>query len=300
MPSVNANGIQIEYDTFGNPSSPPLLLIMGLGGQLIHCNETFCRQLAERDLFVIRYDNRDTGLSTKFEASSLTDILELFGSLKQGKAFETPYTLEDMADDADGLLGALNIEAAHICGTSMGGMIAQVLAIRHPQRLMSLTSIYSTTGNPQLPQPQPDAMEVMMMPPPTERQAYIEFVVKTWRIISGAGFPFDDEYARIIAAHAYDRSFYPQGVGRQLAAILTQKDRKSALGSITVPTLVIHGSDDPLVPDKHGKDTADAIPGAELLVIDGMGHDLPQASGPWPQIIEAISYHTKRIWNERL
>ncbi|MGD9371239.1 MAG: alpha/beta fold hydrolase [Desulfobacterales bacterium] len=295
MPTINAKGIQIEYDTFGSPSSPALLLIMGLGGQLIHWNEAFCRQLAQQDLFVIRYDSRDTGLSTKFEDAGLTDISELFESLKQGKAFKAPYTLEDLADDAIGLLEALNIEAAHICGASMGGMIAQVVALRHPQRLLSLISIYSTTGNPQLPPPQPEAMETLMEPPPTERRAYIDFVAKTWRIISGSGFPFDEEYARTTAAQAYDRSFYPQGVGRQLAAVLNQKDRRSALASVTVPTLVIHGSDDPLVPDEHGKDTADAIPGADLLLIEGMGHDLPQAGGPWPQIVEAIGDHIKRV-----
>jgi pimeloyl-ACP methyl ester carboxylesterase len=294
MPNVKANRIQIEYDTFGNPSSPPLLLIMGLGGQLIHWDEKFCRQLADKGLFIIRYDNRDTGLSTKFEAAGLPDMAELLNARLQGRSIETPYTLEDMAADAAGLLKALNIKKAHICGTSMGGMIAQTLAIRHPARLLSLISIYSTTGNPDLPPPQPEAMEALMTPPPADHQGYIEFNVRTMQAIAGSGFPFDEAFIRRISAQAYDRTFYPQGVGRQMMAVMAQEDRTAALASVTVPTLVIHGTADPLVPMEHGKDTANAIPGAKLLLVEGMGHDLPHLKGPWPQVIDAIAAHTKK------
>lgn len=294
MPTVNANGIQIEYDNFGNPSCPPLLLIMGLGGQLIHWEEDFCRQLADKGLFIIRYDNRDAGLSTKFEAAGLPDMAELLSARLQGRSIETPYTLEDMAADAAGLLDALNIKKAHICGSSMGGMIAQTLAIRHPARLLSLISIYSTTGDPDLPPLQPAALEALMTPPPADRQGYIEFNVKTMQAIAGSGFPYDAQFIRDISAKAYDRAFYPPGVGRQMLAVMTQENRKPALASVTVPTLVIHGTADPLVPAAHGRDTANAIPGAQLLLVDGLGHELPWIKEPWPQVIDAIAAHTKQ------
>jgi pimeloyl-ACP methyl ester carboxylesterase len=295
MPKAKANGIQIEYETFGNPTAPPLLLIMGLGGQLIHWDQELCKQFAGNGHFVIRFDNRDSGLSTKFDEAGLPDMSELFNKISRGEAIETPYTFNDLADDAAGLLDALDVNKAHICGASMGGMIAQTLAIRHPQRVLSLISIYSTTGNPELPQPQTGAMEVLMMPPPSERQAFIDHTVKTLQIIAGSGFPFDENYVRNIAAESYDRCFYPQGVTRQLTAVLTQENRKSALASLSAPTLVIHGTDDPLVPVECGKDTADAIPGSELLIIEGMGHDLPHKGDPWTQIVEAVSVHTEMV-----
>ncbi len=295
MPHVKVNEIQIEYDTIGNPSSPPLLLIMGLGGQLIHWDDDFCRQLTDRGLFIIRFDNRDTGLSTKIEAAGLPDMSALLDARLQGQSIQAPYTLNDMADDAAKLLEALDIEKAHICGSSMGGMIAQTLAMRHPQRLLSLTSIYSTTGNPDLPQPQPAAMQALLTPQPVERQAYIDFNVITMQAIAGSGFPFDEHFIRGISARAYDRAFYPPGVGRQMTAVMAQEDRTSALGSVTVPTLVIHGTADPLVPAAHGQATADAIPGAQLLLVEGMGHDLPHTKGPWPRVIDAIVAHTKAV-----
>jgi pimeloyl-ACP methyl ester carboxylesterase len=293
MPKVKANGIEIEYDTIGNPASPALLLIMGLGGQLIHWDLDFCRQLAGKGLFVIRFDNRDTGLSTKFETAGLPDMSAIIQALMQGRSIETPYSVNDMADDAVGLLDALDIKKAHICGCSMGGMIAQSLAIRHPQRVLSLISIYSTTGNPDLPPPQAEGMDALMTPPPSERQACIEYNVKAMKALAGSGFAFDEQFIRSLSALAYDRAFYPQGVGRQMTAVMTQDNRKAALASVTVPTLVIHGTADPLLPPEHGRDTADAIPGARLMLIEGMGHDLPDTKGPWPQIIDAIVDHTK-------
>jgi pimeloyl-ACP methyl ester carboxylesterase len=295
MPHVRANEIQLEYDTIGNRACPPLLLIMGLGGQLIHWDDDFCRQLADRGLYIVRFDNRDTGLSTRFESAGLPDMAELLDARLQGRSIRAPYTLDDMADDAAKLLEALDIKKAHICGSSMGGMIAQTLALRHPQRLLTLTSIYSTTGSPDLPQPQPAAMEALLTPQPAERQAYIDFNVITMQAIAGSGFPFDEQFIRSISARAYDRAFYPPGVGRQMMAVMVQEDRTAALGSVTVPTLVIHGTADPLVPAAHGQATAEAIPGAQLLLVEGMGHDLPHINGPWPQVIDAIVAHTKAV-----
>jgi len=291
MSKVTANGIQIEYETFGNPSDRPLLLIMGLGGQLIFWDDALCRDLAERGHYVIRFDNRDTGLSTKFDEAGVPDIVETIGKIMQGQEISIPYTLEDMADDTAGLLDALGIEKAHLCGISMGGMIAQTMAIRHPSRLLSMISIYSSTGNPELPRPKPEVMGFLIAIPPREREAFIKHMVGLFKAIAGHGFPFDEEWTRKIIAQGYDRCFYPQGMARQLVAILTQRNRKPALASVKVPTLVIHGTADPLVSVEGGKDTAEAIPGAQLMLIEGMGHDLPHGGG-WPQIVEAITAHT--------
>jgi pimeloyl-ACP methyl ester carboxylesterase len=291
---IDANGIQIEYDTFGKPGSPALLLIVGLANQLIHWDEALCQQLARRGHYVIRFDNRDAGLSTKLAEAGIPDIGQIMEARRKGEEIKPPYTIEDMADDAVGLLDALGIEAAHICGMSMGGMIAQTIALNHRQRVLSLISIYSHTGNPALPEPKPEAMECLFAPPPQEREANIAYSLKVFRTTSGSGFPLDEKWHRNIAAQAYDRAFYPEGVARQLAAVLTQKNRKPDLGSILVPTLVIHGADDPLVPLEGGEDTAEAIPGAELIIIDGMGHDLPH-DGAWTKIINAMVDHTHKV-----
>ncbi len=292
MPKIIANNIEIEYDTFGDPLSNPLLLIMGLGAQMISWEEEFCELLVNHGFYVIRFDNRDVGLSTKFEEIGVPDIMKLVIGAQRGEKIEFPYTLEDMADDAIGLLDALKIDKAHICGASMGAMIVQVIAVRYPSRVLSLTSIMGSTGNPDLPQPKQEAMKVILTPAPTEREAYIEESVKRWRVLYGTGFPFDEERRRKMATRAYDRSFYPQGFARQLAAILASGNRRPTLASIKVPTLVIHGGDDPLVPVEGGKDTAEAIPGAELLIIDGMGHSLPPET--WPQIVGAIATNTAK------
>ena len=291
MSRAAANGIQIEHETFGKPSGRPLLLIIGLGGQLIQWDESLCRDLAARGHYVIRYDNRDTGLSGKFDQAGEPDIMEALGKIMNGDNSVAAYSMEDMADDAAGLLEALGIPAAHVCGMSMGGMIAQTLALRHPFRVLSLTSIYSHTGNPRLPQPKPEILGALITPPPAEREANIEHMLNLFRMIAGPGFPFEEEWVRRIMAESYDRCFYPQGMARQLMAILTQKNRTSALASLKVPTLVIHGTSDPLVPVEGGKETAAAIPGAELILIEGMGHDLPHG-GAWPKIVEAVTAHT--------
>lgn len=275
MPKATANkDVVIEYETIGNRAARPLVLIGGLATQLIQWDDDLCGDLAGRGHFVIRFDNRDTGLSTKCDRS-------LFGS----------YTLDDMADDVAGLLDFLGIDKAHICGTSMGGMIAQTVAIRHPSRVQSLISIYSTTGNKDLPPPKPDAIAFLLAPAPTEREAYIEHMIALFKVMAGKGFAFDEAWTRMVTARAYDRSFSPDGTARHVNAVMKQPDRRNALHSVTVPTLVIHGTDDPVIPFEAGKDTAEAIPGAELILIEGMGHDLPHG-GAWPRIVELITQHT--------
>jgi pimeloyl-ACP methyl ester carboxylesterase len=294
MAQADSNGIQIEYETFGEPGSQPLLLIMGVAGQLILWDEELCRKIAQRGHYVIRFDNRDVGLSTKMDDAGVPDIMKTIEALMMGEAVHPPYTIEDMADDAVGLLDALDIEKAHICGMSMGGMIAQTIAVNYPQRVSSLISIYSNMGDPEDPQPKPEAFELLTTPFPEEREACIEHTMKLFHTITGPGFPFDEEWHRNIAAKAFDRAFYPQGPARQFVAILTQKNRRPALASTSIPTLVVHGTDDPLVPVECGKNTAAAIPGAELMIIDGMGHDIPH-SGAWSQIVDAIVDHTRKV-----
>jgi pimeloyl-ACP methyl ester carboxylesterase len=292
MASVRANGIEIEVERFGPESGRPLLLVMGLGGQAIMWDDGFCQALVERGHHVIRFDNRDVGLSTKFGAAGIPDVAALMMRAAAGEALEVAYTLDDLADDAVGLLDALGIESAHVCGASMGGMIVQTLAIRHPARLRSMTSIMSTTGKPSLPPGRPEAMGVLMLPPPTDRAGSLDAAVRTWRTIGSPGFPFDEEKIRARAGRLYDRSFYPEGTARQLAAVVAAGSRADLLRDVTTPTLVIHGAEDPLIPLSGGQDTADSIPGAALLVIEGMGHDLPE--GAWPRLVGAISEHTAK------
>jgi pimeloyl-ACP methyl ester carboxylesterase len=281
MAKVDAKGIQIEYETTGEPEGRPLLLIIGLADQLIHWDDALCEDLAARGHYVIRFDNRDSGLSTKCDGPVPL----------QGQKASPAYSLDDMADDAIGLLDALGIARAHLCGASMGGMIAQCAAVRHPSRCLSLTSIYSTTGNRSLPPPDPEVMDLLLTPAPRDREGYVEYMVLFIRMTTGKGFVFDEAYARRISQRAYDRSFCPEGTARQLRAIANQTDRRQALASVTVPTLVVQGTDDPLVSAEAGRDMADAIPGARLMLIEGMGHDLAYG-GAWPAIIEAVATHT--------
>ncbi len=293
MPRAAANGIQIEYETFGDRAGRPLLLIIGLGGQMIHWDDDLCRDLAARGHFVIRFDNRDVGLSTKFEQAGIPNLPEVFAKLLRGEKVTPPYTLDDMAGDAVGLLDALRIPKAHVCGMSMGGMIAQTMAIRHPERVLSLISIYSTTGNPKVPQAKPEIIGMLTAPPPAERSAFIGHMLQVFKTISGPRFPPDERWTREVLGRSYDRSFCPEGVARQLVAILTHGNRAPALASVKVPTLVIHGKSDPLVSVEGGRDTARSIPGAELILIEGMGHDLPHG-GAWPRIVDAITEHTQK------
>jgi pimeloyl-ACP methyl ester carboxylesterase len=295
LPKVNANNIEIHYETFGDPSAKPLLLIMGFGSQLIHWDEEFCEMLAKRGHYVIRYDNRDVGLSTKIDEAGTPDFLKAISSFQKGEKVQAPYTMDDMADDAVGLLDALKISSAHICGCSMGGVIAQYIAINHPSRVLSLTSMMSTTGNPDLPPLNPEAMKLFLLPVPSKRDAYIKDYVKREKVMYGPIIPLDEERRRLYAAKAYDRCFYPQGNTRQIMALLTSGNRKPALASVKIPTLVIHGGNDPLVSLEAGKDTAEAIPGAELLIIDGMGHSLPPET--WSQVVDGISRNTTKAQN---
>lgn len=295
IPRIATNGIEIEYATCGERSGRPLLLIRGLSTQLIHWDPELCRELARRGHFVIVFDNRDVGLSTKLSAAGVPSAPAIAAALQRGVRPEAPYGLDDMADDCVGLLAGLGLQDAHVAGISMGGAIAQILAVRHPSRVRSLASIMSTTGARGLPPATPEALEALLAPPPAEREAYVEHSVRTQRVFSGPGF--DADAHRALAARAYDRCFCPEGVARQLAAVASGGDRTEALAATAAPALVIHGADDPLIPVEHGRATARAIPGARLLVLEGMGHDLPRAV--WPQLIEALTAHTQQAARAR-
>ena len=293
MANIFANGIQIEYETFGEPSSPALMLIAGIGGQMIGWDEELCKEWARKGLYVIRFDNRDVGLSTKMEEAGVPDLMAAMTASMNGEKVDAPYTFDDMADDAVGLLDGLKIDKAHICGISMGGAIAQTISYRHPSRVRSMTQVYATTGNPQLPKPKPEIVALLLTPPPGEREAYVDYMMKLYQTIAGPGFPFDETWHRKLAGRSYDRAFYAPGKARQFVATLAHGNRKPLLASITAPTLVIHGADDPLVPVAGGIDTAQAIPGAELMIIEGMGHDMPHGSA-WSLIVEAVVAHVRK------
>ncbi|MFX1295690.1 MAG: alpha/beta fold hydrolase [Promethearchaeota archaeon] len=294
MPKANVNNIEIEYETIGKPISKPLLLIAGLGSQLIAWSDEICENFAKSGFFVIRFDNRDVGLSTKFEDAGLPNFLEINATYANEDIPEVPYTLEDMADDAIGVLDALNIDKAHICGASMGGMIAQVIAYKFPSRVRSLTIIMSTTGNPDLPQAKPEIMAQFFAPVPSEREAYIEEMVKRDSFIHGT-FIYDEDQGRDYRTKEYDRSYYPEGIARQLAAMAVPGNIKPKISAIKVPTLVIHGSEDPFNSIEAGKEIASTIPGAELLILDGMGHSFPREV--IPRIISALVMNSNKNGN---
>ena len=282
-----ANGIELAYDEIGDPDGTPLLLIMGLATQLIHWDERFCRLLADRGYRVIRFDNRDIGHSTKIERAGSPGIMKmLFG-------FGDPaYRLPDMALDTVGLLDHLEIERAHVVGASMGGMIAQTMAIGHPERILSLTSMMSTTGNRRLGTPRLRAFGTLFAKPPRSREGYAEQAVKTFKVIGSPAYPMDEQRFRIMALAAYDRCFYPPGVSRQLHAINSSGDRTRRLRELRIPALVIHGDSDPLIRTAAGRATARAIPDARLRIIEGMGHDLPPQL--WPTLVEEIDANAAR------
>jgi pimeloyl-ACP methyl ester carboxylesterase len=288
MPLASTNGIELEYEVFGDSADPAMLLVMGLGMQLLAWDEEFCRMLAERGFYVIRYDNRDVGLSTKIEDAPVPDLFALMA----GDGSSASYTLEDMADDAAGLLDHLAIEAAHVVGASMGGMIGQALAINHPDRVLTLTSIMSTTGDRAVGQPRQSALPALISPAPADRAEYIEYTLGLFKLIGSPAYPMDDDRFRALAAASYDRMHYPIGFMRQLAAIVASPERTQALGSVTIPTLVIHGEEDPLIQVSGGEATAKAIPRAKLMKVRGMGHDLPREL--WPEFVDAIVQNTER------
>lgn len=286
---AKANGIELCYEIFGASDAEPLVLIMGLGAQMIHWDDDFCRDLAGRGFRVIRFDNRDIGQSSKMSGGKPLRPVELLKLRVFKIAPEAPYKLWDMASDVVGLLDALDIRKAHIVGASMGGMIAQEIAMQYPDRVLSLTSIMSTTGNPRLPQPTREASAILLAPPPTTKEEYLTRFGQTWKVLRGASFPLDEAKDLERAERTYARGLNPAGVGRQLRAILASGNRKDRLRSVKAPTLVIHGTIDPLVKMEAGKDTAASIPGAKLLLIEGMGHALPIPM--WPTIIGAIAEH---------
>ena len=277
MPQVQANGITVEYESFGPEDRETVLLIMGLGGQLTMWPTELCEELVRRGYRAVRFDNRDVGLSTKFDEAGMPDMAAIFGALMTGAKPAAPYALDDMAADAVGLLDALGVARAHIAGASMGGMIAQLVAANHPERALSLTSIMSTTGNPALPQAKPEAMEVLMSPaaPAGDWEAIAARGIKAWNTIGSPGYRTDEKTLREWVLRDAKRSFYPVGVARQMAAIVANGDRREKLKNIRIPAVVLHGADDPLVPVEGGKDTAASIPGAELRIVPGMGHDFP-------------------------
>jgi pimeloyl-ACP methyl ester carboxylesterase len=279
------NGIEIAYETHGDPDGEPLLLVMGLGAQLIAWPLELCDALVDRGFFVVRYDNRDVGLSTKV-ADAGGDFMSSFLKASQGEAIDVAYRLSDMAADGMALLDHLGIESAHVVGASMGGMIAQTMAIEHPARVRTLTSVMSTTGEHAVGQPTGEAMQLLIRPAATSRDEAIAASVAASQVI-GSPDHFAEAVARERAAAAYDRCFNPAGVARQLLAIAASGSRADALAQLDVPTLVIHGDIDPLVTPSGGQRTAELIPGAELLLLEGMGHDLPPAMiGP---IVEAVT-----------
>jgi len=282
MPRAHANGIELEYDSFGDRGATPLLLVMGLSYQMIEWDDALCQLIAGRGFRVTRFDNRDVGLSTKLEALGPPDVM---GMLERTAG--PPYTLDDMVADSVGLLDALDVSAAHVVGISMGGMIAQLIAINFPERVLSLTSIMSTVGGRNVVQAEPAVGAVLLTSPGQTREERVAQSLAARRLIFGTGMPFDVERALHRAERAVDRCFYPDGAMRQLAAIFAAPDRTAGLGKLTMPALVIHGENDPLVPPANGLQTAAALPAARLLMIPGMGHALPDPV--WPQVVDAIA-----------
>ena len=268
MPRAKSNGIELEYETFGDATDAPLLLIGGLGTQLITWDEQFCEQLAGRGFHVVRFDNRDAGLSTWMDPNP-------------------PYTLENMAADAVGLLDALGIRSAHIVAASMGGFIAQLITLDHPDRVLTLTSMISGPNGEDGVPPTPEAMALLLMPAPQTRDERIDQSLRAKQQLLGAADPFDEGYERAKVARAIDRAYNPSGFMRQLRAIAAAPGRLKRLSAVRVPTLVVHGDADILVPVENGRRVAAAIPGARMLEISGMGHDIPKRV--WPQVIDAIA-----------
>jgi pimeloyl-ACP methyl ester carboxylesterase len=278
-----ANGIELAYQEMGDADGEPLLLVMGLATQMLAWDETFCGMLAERGFRVVRFDNRDIGRSTKIESAGVPRRADLM----LGRRDRAPYLLRDMAADTAGLMDHLGIESAHLVGASMGGMIAQTVAIEHPERVRSLVSVMSNTGSRWTGMPSRRAMAVLLARPPRGREAAIERAVKTFRVIGSPGFPFEEQRVRQIAGRSYDRGHGSAGVLRQLHAITASGDRTEALRGMRAPTTVIHGNRDPLIRPGGGRATARAIPGARLKIIDGMGHDLPRQL--WPVFADEIA-----------
>ena len=289
---AKVGSVTLCYETFGEPANPAILLIMGLGTQMVAWSEDFCRMLVDRGFFVVRYDNRDCGKSTSMEGRPITT-----GQLVTKRVKKPPYTLAEMADDAIGLLDHLGIQKAHIVGASMGGMIAQHVAMRYPSRALSMTSIMSTTGGRLVGQPKMAVIPLFLKRPAAGKEEYVERALTLFRAI-GSKKGFDEDYLREVVGLSWDRGINFAGYGRQLAAITADGNRAKRLARVTTPTLVIHGKDDRLVSPSGGRATAKAIRGAKLLVVDDMGHDLPRPV--WPKIIDAIVENTTRATKQEV
>jgi pimeloyl-ACP methyl ester carboxylesterase len=271
--------IEIAYETFGDPGDPALLLVMGLGMQLIHWDAELCELFAARGFHVIRFDNRDAGRSSKVAAP--------VPSIPRAMAGKAPYLLEDMAGDAFGLIDHLGVQAAHVVGASMGGMIAQTMAILRPERVLSLTSIMSTTGDRRAGRPKLRAWSLLTRRAPSDPDAYVEYFMRVFRVIGSKGFQADEQRLREVARAGHERGHHPAGTGRQLAAIIASGSRSARLRELKIPTLVLHGEADVLVPISGGRATARAIPGSRFISIPGMGHDLPREI--WPRVVDAVA-----------
>ena len=289
--STDNRQIELEYDHFGNPTDPALLLIMGFTAQMVAWDEEFCKQLADRGHFVIRFDNRDCGLSTKLHGVPSNSDAVIMAAMMETEMPPVPYTLSDMAADAMQVLDHLNIERAHIMGASMGGMIAQTVAIEHPHRVKTLISIMSQPGELTVGQPTQEAMELIVTPAPSDRDEYIAFAPK-WQLWQSKKYR-SDELSIKAAIRDFDRGNYPEGGPRQMAAIYASGSRAEGLQKLQVPTLVIHGTEDQLITPSGGERTAELIPNSTLLMVEDMGHDLPQPL--WPLYLDAISKHTALV-----
>ncbi|MFF7469664.1 alpha/beta fold hydrolase [Streptomyces sp. NPDC008092] len=294
MPIIDVSpGVSIAYDTFGDPSDPPVLLVMGFGAQMIAWHDDFCRALAGRGRHVIRYDNRDCGLSSRFDDHPV-DVGRFVAAVSSGDVpaavAMVPYGLRDMADDGLGLLTALGIGRAHVVGASMGGMIAQTMAVTRPERVLTLTSMMSSTGESEYGQSTPEARAVLFSPKPADREGYVAAAER--ELVWASRRYGDPAVLRELAARSYDRAYYPAGTGRQLGAMILAGSRAEALRGLRVPTLVIHGLDDTLIGVDGGRRTAELVPGAELLLVPDMGHDRPREL--WPELIDALVAHTGR------
>ncbi len=295
MPKITLNGTGIHFEDNGAQNNKPILLISGVGTQLTRWSEKFTNQLVQRGYRVIRMDNRDIGLSDSFDSAGVPDFKAIMAAKAEGQPLPVPYTLDDMAADAAALLDHLGIERAHVVGSSMGGMIVQLLAINHPEKVASLTSIMSTTGHPDLPRATPEAQAVLTGPrvdPTQDREAYLDRSVASARVIGSPGHPEDTALIRAKAAADLDRAYRPDGFARQYAAILAAPHRREQLRALAVPALVIHGVDDPLVRIEGGRDTASSIPNAEMLEVPGMGHNIPEPL--YELVIDAIERTAKR------
>jgi len=277
VPRVATNGIEIEYETHGDASGRPLLLIRGLGTQLIQWPAGLLERLADAGHRVITPDNRDVGLSTHLDGAPAPSPGEVMRRMAAGEDPGVAYRIHDMAADHAGLLDALGVESAHVCGMSLGGAVAQQLAIDFPARTRSLISIYSTTGAPGLPGPTEEAMAALMTPAPQDLEGFAAHSVATGRVFAGRTYPIDEAERAALARRCFERGFDPAGVARQLAAMTASGDRTPGLAKLSCPALVIHGDEDPLIQEPCGRATADAIPRARYELIEGMGHDLPDA-----------------------